>query len=50
MTQGTITQIFGRDRPSLLLTALAGWMLVLPTADFAAGGVLIFVVDCLIVG
>jgi hypothetical protein len=50
MTQSTITEIFGCDRPRMLLTALAGWMLVLPAADFAAGGILILAVDRLMVG
>lgn len=47
MTQSTITEIFGRDHKTV---TLAGRMLVLPAADFAAVGILIFVVDCLIVG
>jgi len=50
MTQSTITEIFGRDRPRLSLAVLATRMLVLPAADFAAGGILIFAVDRLIVG
>lgn len=50
MTQSAIVEIQGRGCPGLFLTALAGRMLVLPVADIAAGGILMFAVDRLIVG
>ncbi|HEV2247711.1 MAG TPA: hypothetical protein VGW37_13755 [Terriglobia bacterium] len=50
MTQSEIVEIQGSGHSKLFFAALAGWLLVVPAADFAAGGILILAVDRLIVG
>lgn len=50
MMQSAIVEIQGSRHPKLFFAALAGWLVVLPAADFAAGGVLMFAVDARVVG